>query len=153
MPEENNLEKYLTEPIPLTENLTELSKRIAQTHEDLQGLIQYENLTLGAVKTLKSPESHNPAGVMGIYRMYKALLEGLEEQREKIGNGYEIIINVPGYDKITTVRPQETVDVWNYRLEWLDDAIGCLAFIYKSEIKKAIDDQQKTLEEMTQKYF
>jgi len=147
-PPEENLEKYLTEPIPLMKDLPELGKKIAEYTKDIQSIGQYENVSSTSVKTAKDPGSHNPAGVMGLYQMYKALLEGLEERKTKIGKGYEIIVN-----GITArVDSKETVDIWQYRLGWLEKAIGALAFIYKDDIKKTIEEQKKLSDEMIEKY-
>lgn len=143
-----NLDKYLTEPILLMKDLPGLSEKIAEYTQEIQAISQYENLSLNAVKTAKNPESHNPMGVMGLYQVYKALLEGLDERKEKIGKGYEIIV-----DGITTrVDPKTTVNIWQYRLGWLEKALEGLAFIYKDDIKKAIEEQQKLTKEMTEKF-
>jgi len=153
MPRQNNLEQYLTAPVPLTGELTELSERIAEIHKEIQSISQFGNLSLNAVKGAKNPESHNPVGVMGLYQLWKSLSVGLEEQREKIGDGYEIKLNRPDkYDMSLVVRPENTIHVWAYRLNWLEHAIGCLAFIYREDIKKVIDDQRNLADEMIAKY-
>lgn len=145
---EDNLEKYLTEPIPLMKDLPELSKKMNEYFKDIQTIDQYEKMSSVSVQTAKDPESHNAHGVMGLYSMYKALLSGLDERKQKIGSGYDITV-----DGITThVDPAETVGIWEYRLGWLEKALEGLAFIYKDDLKKTIEEQKKNTDEMIKKF-
>jgi len=150
MPEESNanLEKYLTEPIALMTELPQLKEKIAEYTQQIQSIAQYEQESVALVNNLKNPQLHSGPGVLSLYGMYKSLSEKLEGQKTAIGNGYEIIVN--GIK--TPVTPEKTINIWQYRLGWLEKALEGLAFIYKDDIKKAIEESQKLTDEMTKKF-
>lgn len=144
-----NLEKYLTEPMPLVGKLSELKEKIGEYQQKIDAIENLETVTSNLVKGIKNPENHSGRGVIGLYNLYKVTLEGYEMQKADIGEeGYTIKVNGTS----VKVTPENTLSIWEYRLDWTGEALKGLVFIYKDDITKTIEEMQKIQTEMKEEF-